>query len=85
MVSKTYFVPVEQVLNPELKGKPVIIGGDPQRRGVVTFAFYEARPFGIHAGMPLYLQTKRSSVKESQNARKFNKGQLNNIPFSAIS
>jgi len=80
-----FFVSVEQALNPKLKGKPVIVGGDPERRDVVAAASYESRPFGIHAGMPPYLQTKRSSVKEQQNARKFNKGQLNNIPFSAIS
>jgi len=48
-----FFVSVEQVLNPELKGKPVIVGGDPERRGVVASASYEAQPFGIHAGMPL--------------------------------
>jgi DNA polymerase-4 len=48
-----FFVSVEQALNPELKGKPVIVGGDPECRGVVASASYEARPFGIHAGMPL--------------------------------
>ena len=48
-----FFVSVEQVLAPQLKGKPVIVGGDPERRGVVASASYEARPFGIHAGMPL--------------------------------
>jgi DNA polymerase-4 len=47
-----FFVSVEQALNPELKEKPVIVGGDPERRGVVASASYEARPFGIHAGMP---------------------------------
>jgi len=47
-----FFASVEQVLNPKLKGKPVIVGGDPERRGVVASASYEARPFGIHAGMP---------------------------------
>jgi len=47
-----FFVSVEQVLNPKLKGKPVIVGGDPEHRGVVASASYEARPFGIHAGMP---------------------------------
>ncbi len=49
-----FFVSVEQVLNPELKGKPVVVGGRPDRRGVVTSASYEARKFGLHAGMPLY-------------------------------
>ena len=48
-----FFVSVEQVIAPELKGKPVIVGGDPERRGVVASASYEARHFGIHAGMPL--------------------------------
>ena len=48
-----FFVSVEQVLNPRLKGKSVIVGGDPERRGVVAAASYQARPFGIHAGMPL--------------------------------
>jgi DNA polymerase-4 len=47
-----FFVSVEQVLNPKLKGNPVIVGGDPERRGVVASASYEARHFGIHAGMP---------------------------------
>jgi hypothetical protein len=37
-----FFVSVEQALNPELKGKPVIVGGDPERRGVVVSASYEA-------------------------------------------
>jgi len=48
-----FFVSVEQAINPKLKGKPVIVGGDPERRGVVSSASYEAREFGIHAGMPL--------------------------------
>ncbi len=48
-----FFVSVEQVLNPELWGKPVVVGGRPDRRGVVASASYEARAFGLHAGMPL--------------------------------
>ena len=48
-----FFVTVEQVLNPALRGKPVIVGGRPEGRGVVASASYEARKFGIHAAMPL--------------------------------
>ena len=48
-----FFVSVEQILNPALKGKPVVVGGRPSGRGVVACASYEARAFGLHAGMPL--------------------------------
>ena len=48
-----FFVSVEQALKTELRGKPVVVGGRPDRRGVVASASYEARKFGLHAGMPL--------------------------------
>jgi len=56
--SDAFLASVEQALNPELKGKPVIVG-EPERRGVVASASYEARPLGIHAGMPLSLRAGR--------------------------
>jgi DNA polymerase-4 len=48
-----FFASVEQANHPHLRGRPVIVCGDPDRRGVVTAASYEARPFGVHAGMAL--------------------------------
>ena len=47
-----YYTSVEQKDCPELKGKPVIVGGSPQGRGVVSSASYEARAFGVHSAMP---------------------------------
>src|SRR5271170_52968 len=48
-----FFVSVELLERPELRGKAVIVGGGPNQRGVVTSASYEARKFGVHSAMPL--------------------------------
>lgn len=47
-----FFASVEQLDHPEWVGKPVIVGGSPNNRGVVSTASYEARIFGIHSAMP---------------------------------
>jgi DNA polymerase IV len=46
-----FFAAVEELENPELRGKPLVVGGDPHGRGVVSTANYAARAFGIHSAM----------------------------------
>jgi nucleotidyltransferase/DNA polymerase involved in DNA repair len=49
-----FFASVEQAMNPKLRGKPVVVAGDPRkRRGVVSAASYAARKFGVHSAQPV--------------------------------
>ncbi len=68
-----FFASVEQAHHPHLRGRAVIVCGDPDRRGVVTAASYEARPFGVRAGMPLAEAKRRCPQAEfvEGNPRKY--------------
>lgn len=54
-----FFAAVERLDNPALRGKPLLVGGDPKARGVVSTASYEARAFGCHSAMPMATAVRR--------------------------
>jgi DNA polymerase-4 len=56
-----FIAAVEVLRRPELRGLPVVVGGDgdPTKRGVVSTASYEARAFRVHSGLPLRIAARR--------------------------
>lgn len=66
-----FFVSVELLRHPELRGKPLIIGGSSER-GVVSSCSYEARQFGVHSAMPVKaaLRLCPDAVVREENAKK---------------
>ena len=59
-----FFASVEQVINPELRGKAVIVGGSSKKYGIVSAVSYEARKYGIKTGMPIYQAVKQCPSAE---------------------
>ena len=59
-----FFVSIEELLDPTLRGKLVVVGGHAKSRGVVAAANYDARKFGVHSALPLRRRAVSKSLRE---------------------
>ncbi len=65
----SFFASIEEINNPQFKGKPIVVGADPKEgygRGVVSTANYKAREYGIHSAMPITKAWQASEKAKSQ-------------------
>ena len=58
-----FYASVEQRDRPELQGKPIIVGGNPDQRGVVAAANYVVRQFGVHSAIPSATARRRKVIE----------------------
>ena len=91
-----FFVSVEELADPTLKGKPVVVGGKAHERGVVSAASYAVRKFGVHSAMPLreayrrcpqaiFIEGSPAKYREySRKARKILKGFSPSVEMASI-
>lgn len=78
-----FYASIEELDNPSLKGKPVIVGGK-SNRGIVTTANYEARKYGVHSAMPLFIARRKCPHGIYVPTRKDRYGEVSKEVFSII-
>ena len=78
-----FFASVEQRDHPELRGKPLVVGGD-SGRGVVAAASYEARRYGIHSAMPMFMAKQRCPHLQVVSSRKGRYGEVSRTVMAIL-